>query len=503
MIIVPALAFVLVSCTGKEADSGSAEVAQGPSSEENRENSEKKVTSEGGASDVTPEAEKDEKTVFKNTVDWLKKNGGEPGKIDLETVKFRPGKRSVSVCQSEKPDELLPFRSPEEFIVKRVRLIRSDNGAVMDFDVYSRKDSGKPYLIEGTEYGTRRETVRYYFDPNGMLSYVFAWQDEPIGTLDRLDRDIPGKRCSFAGDRMTDCEITDAEDKYNGSYSAKDYSKFDSFIKKQYDELEKNYVNQAYCIKNAVDPVPGFARVYGYAADEFGGTLKGTEVELSSAEHDYRQTTEADDDGFFAFYVPVNDLDWYNLKFHYGDYLPSEIDDIHIRPLTVDYCAGVAYMAPPGELDHEQCVYLLNINEKPDEELSKGEYEVTLTFDGTKAELSLYGLILGDKVREVAPKLVRSGEKTVYSFTFDGKEDEDLKIVVRDEKGIAGDNLYSYDMSLSGALVKIYDENGLEAAFPVPAGAAGVTWECAEILSRRIIPWNNYYQEALGWQKAG
>ncbi len=76
---------------------------------------------------------------------------------------------------------------------------------------------------------------------------------------------------------------------------------------------------------------------------------------------------------------------------------------------------------------------------------------------------------------------------------------DDMKIVVQDEKSIAEGNLLSYSMSLSDALVQIYNRDGLIAAFPVPAGSAGVTWECAELLAGRVVPWNNYYQEALTW----
>ncbi|MCR4909172.1 MAG: hypothetical protein K5985_10095 [Lachnospiraceae bacterium] len=506
LLLSVTMASALVSCTKAGTDKTVVDGLTGGEYKENRKdgdetggNPDNTVTDAEESPEKTGNEAPDAEEVFKKTLAWLKTNGGKELTINFQPVKYRPGKRSASLNEASKPDELLPFRSPSEFIAKRVRMTRKDNGAAMDFDVYAKRDNEKLYLIEAVEYGTVRESTRYYFDENGRLCYVSSWEDNPLGTLNRLDTDLPGKKCVFAGDTMLRCEITDAEEKYNGSYSAKDYSKFDSFLKKQYDQLEKDYVNQAYCILDAVKSVPGYARVYGYAADEFGGTLKGTEVEISSVEHDYRETMETDDDGFFAFYVPVNTLGWYNLKFNYGDYLPSEIDDVCIRPLTVDYCAGVAYMAPPGGLKHEQYVYLMNINEKPDEKLSEGEYEVTLTFDGTKAELMPYGLITGNEVKELSVKAVLGGEKTVYSLIVDSNKIDDFKLVVRDEKGIAEDNPYSYDMSLSGALVKIYNCDGIAAAFPVPAGAAGVTWECAEILAGRIVPRNNYYQEALNW----
>lgn len=62
-----------------------------------------------------------------------------------------------------------------------------------------------------------------------------------------------------------------------------------------------------------------------------------------------------------------------------------------------------------------------------------------------------------------------------------------------DYSDIVSCDMMSYNLSQSGAKMYVYDSEGLEAVFPVPAGHAGVVWRAFEVRNHKIVTINDYY----------
>ena len=62
-----------------------------------------------------------------------------------------------------------------------------------------------------------------------------------------------------------------------------------------------------------------------------------------------------------------------------------------------------------------------------------------------------------------------------------------------DYTDIVASDMMSYNLSGSGAKMYVYDSEGLQAVYPVPAGHAGVVWRPFEIRNHKIITINDYY----------
>ena len=62
-----------------------------------------------------------------------------------------------------------------------------------------------------------------------------------------------------------------------------------------------------------------------------------------------------------------------------------------------------------------------------------------------------------------------------------------------DYSDIVSCDMMSYNLSQSGAKMYVYDSDGLEAVFPVPAGHAGVVWRAFEVRNHKIVTINDYY----------
>lgn len=79
------------------------------------------------------------------------------------------------------------------------------------------------------------------------------------------------------------------------------------------------------------------------------------------------------------------------------------------------------------------------------------------------------------------------------------------KYFVADFTNCSGRNYSSYDMSYSGATVRIYNSNGLAGIFFVPYNRRGVIWEVFEIRNGRVIPVQRYYNnvEDKNWWSSG
>ncbi len=420
---------------------------------------------------------------FSKVVKYLKSHTHGNLSIDFSTLVYEPGKRTGSDISQDIRGRFEKNRNLYQ--VKRLRMNRADNeGSVMDAICYTDPKSRRLVRIQTIEYGSvGREVTDYYYE-DASLTYAQISRDSLYGTYYRLGGRRGDRQCWFDHDAMETCLLVDDEGR-SCSYVDSKYDKYTEFIRSEYDNLEKNLINQAYILYEKLRAVPGYARIYGYCMDEQGGILENVKVTIESKANSYNARTTSNGDGIYEFFVPVNELDWYNLEFSYGDWKKCEVNDVCIQDHTVEYCTGVTYMAPKGEGRHDPEVYLLDVAKQSPDRLGEEQYEIVLEYDRAKIpSLTCHTLDLSS--------LKSSSRSSQVVEVYDGSR---FKYYLSDSDSIKdGDNM-SYNMSLSEAVVKVYNKDGLMASFQVPAGRPGVVWEVFELDEGELIPVSNYYVE--------
>ncbi len=431
------------------------------------------------------EANASEET-FKNAVSYINKQGNQIPSINYDEVKYKPGKRDTK-AKAENIAQSIDSRL-NVLSMKKIRMLREDtNGTTIDFTVYMNKANKNQNYIEkivSTEYCSDGRDITNFYFVKGELRYVYSYKDDIYGSTYR-DSNIPGKKCYFSKNAMIECYINDDDALLrNSAYTAKDYKSYDEFIRTEYDALEKDLVNRAYTTYMAVKDIPGTALLSGYVADEYGGILSNVKITLTSKANEYTQEFTTNGDGYYEVRVPVNKEDWYGLRFHYGDFREVSIDDVHIPAGTVEYSLGITYMAAEGENKHDTEYYLLDVTQKPPKRLRNNEYQIILSYDSTKADLKPFMMSLN-----------KGKSETSLSTIITVDEDSQYKYFVTDQRGGRRDNTMTYEMSVSEAVVKVFNKDGLVASYQVPVNRAGVVWEVFEIDGTKIIPVSNYYYD--------
>ncbi|MCR4891484.1 MAG: carboxypeptidase-like regulatory domain-containing protein [Lachnospiraceae bacterium] len=418
---------------------------------------------------------------FQDTLNYISKTEGTPLTIDYSEEKYLPLSRNAAASPDHKKPKNIEEKAFDDEL-KRLQVTRSDNGATLDFQVYTNPDTELIDKIVSIEYGSIGREVTGYFFEDSTLVYAYRYNDNLYGTKSKEGMEKGGIRCFFDKDSMAECFLT--QNGKNDSYVAKDYDKMNEETRGEYDHLEKELINRAYLTYDLVANTPATARIYGYVMDEQGGMLKNAKVTIISGANNYNAETEVNDDGYYQIIVPINQLDWYNLKFQYGDFAPVEVDDINIRPMTLTYSAGVTYMGPAGSTSHPTATYLLDITKQSPDKLGDDEYEVVLSYENQDADLKPFLMNLS------------TGEiQSDTTMIFKADKDKKYRYFLTDQRGGRSNDKMTYEMSLSGATLKVYNRDGLQASFQVPLAAAGVVWEAFSVEGGKIIPVDNYYMD--------
>ena len=376
---------------------------------------------------------------FSSTLSYISSNAGREISIDYS----RPVDIDNLMGNYKPSDEYKDIESSLLSADKltKTRITRKDNGGTMDAEVYRNRDTGVIDKIVTTEYGSSGRQVSVWYFKNRNIIYEYQYTDDLYGTGQH--------RKMISAD----------------------------------DEAQAALMDCGYITYDALKHVPGYAKIYGYVGDEYGGILKNVSVTIKSAANDFKKQIETNGDGYYEFYVPVNETDFYNISYSYGDWVPDSLNDINITPGTTEYSCGEMYMASKGQNKHETEIYLMNINKTAPSKLKEGEYSVVLTYDVAKAELKPYSLN------------ITSGKTSSNdTLTIKAGSDDDFKYYVTDSRNGSVNNM-AYDMSKCDATVTVYDKDGIAASFLAPAAHAGVVWEVFEIQSGKIIPVNNCYSD--------
>ncbi len=418
-------------------DSDSAEEASFAENDSASDNSaaeeENELTEKERAQLIEADALKDD---FVSTVNWLDANASRQILLDLSATVRYDGRSSKYIPSDD-------YRQIDREIASgKNKLTRSDvtntgNGSAMTADVW-RDSRNSIVKIRLTEYGSGGRTVSEWYFKDRDIIYESRCTDDLYGT----------------GQHLSTLSMTSS--------------------------VEAEMLKTGYLAYDALKQVPGYARVYGYVSDEFGGILSGVQTKIHSSFHDYEKEVTTNGDGYYEFYVPVNTDDYYNINFNYGDWQPGTVNDIAVTPGITNFSCGRLYMAPHGQNIHDADLYLMNINKKSPIELNDGEYAVTLEFENAYAALKPCVLSVTDGSMTSGPVI-----------KFPSNEGA-RKYYVTDIRNGCSNNM-SYDMSVCNARVTVYDKGGIVASFLAPPAHAGVVWEVFEMKDGQILPVNNYY----------
>ena len=397
------------------------------------EDAQSSVLAEEKAKLIEADALKDD---FDSTVQYLAQNAGKPILLD-RSAPVRYAGRAEKYEPSEEYRGIEENLS-EEYKLTRTSLADKETESPLTADVW--RDAGQGIAkISLTEYGSGGRIITSWYFKERDIIYEEKQSDDLYGTLQ--------------------------------------HQKTVSLSEKE----EASCMEQGYRIYDALKQVPGFARIYGYAKDEFGGLLPGVHARIYSNAHDYSMETETDGDGRYEFYVPVNQEDWYNISFSYTDWQEGSVNDIAIVPGVSEYSCGVIYMAPKGQNIHDADIYLMNVNQKSPIPLEEGEYAIVLSYSPAMALLR--------------PCLLLQDGTTATGFVSKVPAGAEGKYYVTDGRNLNVNNM-AYDMSACDARVTVYDKDGIAASFSAPAAHAGIAWEVFSLHEGQITPVNNYYMEA-------
>lgn len=471
--------------TGSEDTTTQTKQSEEKSEEKTSEPKKKEAVSEDEAGQEVTDVVFDEQ-IFADTLTYIKKTGDQVPAIDYSAVKYKPGVRNEKLKAPSVEDDI--DNSILDCNQKTIRMYRKDNGATIDFVVYTEKDSNKISKIISTEYGSDGRNITNFYFKDGSLNYVFEYMDDLYGLTYSGD-ELSGLKCYFAEDTMVECyELAPAIAKKSITpYLVEDYGKYDELTQTEFDNLEANMINQAYTNYNVLKDIPAVATLSGYVGDEYGGVLSNVHIQVQSNYHNYKEEFMTNGDGYFEIKVPINNDDWYGIDMTYGEFVPVSIDDIYIPSGTLDYSLGVTYMAAKGETKHDTEYYLLDVTKRAPDQLKENQYEIIATYNEDVASLKPYTFNL------------KSGDtwdvKNEFHEIVTVDEDSRFKYFLTDQRGGRSDNTMTYEMSTSNAQIKVYNKDGLVASYQVPVNHAGVVWEVFEINGLDILPINNYYYE--------
>ena len=425
---------------------------------------------------------------FENALKYIEENEKTENQeallsIDLSRENYSPEERGTDKVAND------IYKAIDEKIksdnIKKLRLLREDKaGSTVDVTVYIDPSSLVADKLVAEEYCSEgRDISEYYFD-QGRLCFAYEYKTDVYDTK-LHDMSFPGKKCYFSQDYMTECVLDDEDVEYkNVSYNLEAYDQLDEFTKNEYDQLEKDMLNAAYTYYESVRMVPSTVLLSGYVGDEYGGVLSNVHMTISSKANGFSREFTTDGDGYFQLRVPANTADNYGVVCKYGSFNDSTLDDIALPYGLSSYSLGVIYMAEPGNNVHDANVYLLNANYSSPVPIASDELCITMTYEDTSVELSALGLDLKKQKRNTDPIMV-----------IKKNSDTAFKYYVKDVRGENSGNPMTYEMSSSRALVRVYSDKGLVAAYPVPVNRAGTVWEVFEIKNDRIYGINNYFYE--------
>lgn len=124
--------------------------------------------------------------------------------------------------------------------------------------------------------------------------------------------------------------------------------------------------------------------------------------------------------------------------------------------------------------------------------VEEGGYKAVLCYETTPLDIDLrcFDTFGRNVYRSVNDSV---GITTAETVSLNALDSGTYTFYASNYTDISGMDMMSYRLSSSGAKLYVYDSEGLEAVYHVPAAHAGIVWRAFEIRNRKIIPVNDYY----------
>ena len=166
--------------------------------------------------------------------------------------------------------------------------------------------------------------------------------------------------------------------------------------------------------------------------------------------------------------------------------------------LNIPLCSGM-YTAEVTKEGYETSYFNVTVKENHQSvigyavpEIAEGSYLAYVYWEATPFDLDCR--MFGEYGKTILRSPVDSiGSVMTECFALENIGNEPYKLYISDYISCTAGNYMSYNMSASGAYVKVYSSEGLIASLTVPAAHAGVVWDALTIRDGQIYPDNKYY----------
>ncbi|MCC8026261.1 MAG: hypothetical protein LIP16_13320, partial [Clostridium sp.] len=246
--------------------------------------------------------------------------------IDVYQENYTPGARNTSLAWDKTLFYTLEDVNPDSaadgmingYNISRKMLRNASTGNKMEYEIYANPATGKVNKIVSIEYYQNYlEITDYYYDDNGMVSFIFVRNDVnyiPSYAVPTKD----GQRFYFNSDCMTKWRVVNggvqtnyvigsasAGEGYNPSGTVFQYSSLEAGAQTNYDLTEKRMINAAYNTYNIVLSAEGLSEITGYVYNEAGGPLPDASVILVSDDmNESLYEVKTDGEGKYRIVVP-------------------------------------------------------------------------------------------------------------------------------------------------------------------------------------------------------
>ena len=166
--------------------------------------------------------------------------------------------------------------------------------------------------------------------------------------------------------------------------------------------------------------------------------------------------------------------------------------------MNIPLCSGM-YTAQVDKEGYETSYFNVTVREDHQSvigyavpEIEEGSYLAYVYWETTPFDLDcrMFGEYGATVLRSPVDSI---GSVMTECFAMEKPGNEPYKLYVSDYISCTAGNYMSYNMSVSGAYVKVYSSEGLIASLSVPAAHAGVVWDALTIRDGVVYPDNKYY----------
>ncbi|MCR5419718.1 MAG: carboxypeptidase-like regulatory domain-containing protein [Lachnospiraceae bacterium] len=435
----------------------------------------------------------------------------------------------------DKKLELCIYSNPGDKNIEKITAIEYGSGPMGIIDYYY--DNGNINYIaeraaaidEPIDISSGKITSRYYFDNDTLVKYSYC-EDNKATVFNVASLDDYSEGTVDQYEYLEEKMVNKAYITYNAAIAIEEVQVIDGYIFDEYEQPltditvkiydsvsmkevadtlsdgdghynlsvpvneNEKYVLSAY--KDSLDEV----RVYDLTAESGSGTLFVPTIRMTysddGAEYNVQIVVRDSIDNL----LPIADASIRlrsGLNCEEGDVVASSVlDATGAAMFTIQSGNYTAEVSKGGYENSFFNVYVTAnrlttvgyaVKDVPDDET-----QIILAWDTTPLDLDAR-LITAGGVNVLRGQQDSVGSLTTETISVKLDDGNFYRYYVSDYSDFMGGDANSANMTLSGARVYIYTNEGLIRSFSVPMGHLGVVWEAFDIRNGKIIPVNHYY----------